>query len=110
LVVVMRLVHVLEAKLTVGRVQMRERVMVMRVLVCGRQMAPLVALPGETVMGHVRVPMGMVHRLVMMGRELVPFTLLSLGPRPDRTFGLVRQLLKDRSDTVGFGHVDLPFE
>lgn len=107
-VVVMR--PVLEAKLAVARMETGERIVGGARARAWSSNGATRRAPGQLVVDHVRVPVGMVHRLVMMGRELVPLTLVGLRPRGDRTFGLLRQLLQDRSDTVGVGHVDPPVE
>ena len=67
--------YVLHAELLVRRVEVGDRRVVMLVIVGCRQMFPLVALAGCTVMGGVGVPVRMPHRLMVVRRKIVALPL-----------------------------------
>jgi hypothetical protein len=77
-VMVVSLVHVLKLELFVGHVHVGEPWMMVLVLVGGREVGPLIPFTRLAVMGNVRVPVYMGQLQVLVVREFLGPTLLSL--------------------------------
>jgi hypothetical protein len=65
------LMDVLQSKLLVRCVHVGHVGMAVLVLVCGCKVPPIVALARRPVVHHVRVAVGVHHRVVGMGREFM---------------------------------------